>query len=422
MANADDALSDARIQAYLNAVQLLQEGVFDVVLPVGQPDYIGVLGVELMKLAESLERHFDEARKLQQIAEEVTGGLFLDDVLNRIYDSFSMVIPYNRMGCALLSADHSEVTSYWGRSDAKQLKIGPGFTARSAGSSLQQILDTGNPRILNDLEAYLEDHPDSVSTRLVLAEGVKSSLTCPLIAQGKPIGFIFFSSFEKNTYQGLHQGIFLKIAAQLSMLIEKSRLYQEIVDLNSELLLAHKVLEEQATHDALTLIYNRKAIEGLLLTQLSRAQRIGRPLAVIMVDVDLFKQFNDIYGHLVGDKVLQAVALLLSENLRDYNYVGRFGGEEFLIVLSETDGASSLAIAERLCRMIGESTFPIAERQLAVTISAGVAFAENVTAIGANDLIALADEALYEAKRTGRNRVVFKSLGPMSKIVDQPSD
>lgn len=409
MANLDEMQSDDRIQAYLNAIQSIREGLFNVVGPAGQPECIAVLGIELMKLAESLEQHFDEARKLQQIAEEVTGGLFLDDVLNRIYDSFSLVIPYDRMGCALLSDDQSEVTSFWGRSDATELKMIPGFTARSAGSSLQDILDTGNPRILNDLEAYLEQHPDSVSTRLVVAEGVRSSLTCPLIAQGKPIGFLFFSSFAKHTYQGLHQGVFLKIAAQLSMLIEKSRLYQEIVDLNRELLQAQKVLEEQATHDALTLIYNRKAIEGLLQTQLSRAQRLGRSLGVIMADIDLFKQFNDIYGHLVGDQVLQTVALSMSENLRDYNYIGRFGGEEFLIVLSETDRASTLAIAERLRRGIGEHAFPIAGRQLAVTISVGVAFAESVAGVTANDLIALADAALYAAKRNGRNRVEFRN-------------
>ncbi|HEY3325724.1 MAG TPA: sensor domain-containing diguanylate cyclase [Novimethylophilus sp.] len=401
---------DQQVQAYLDAIRSIREGISNVSIPEDQAEHIGVLGLELMKLAESLEQHFDEAKKLQQIAEEVTGGLFLDDVLNRIYDSFSLVIPYNRMGCALLSDDRSEVTSFWGRSDANDLKMMPGFTARSAGSSLQNILDTGNPRILNDLEAYLYEHPDSVSTQLVVAEGVRSSLTCPLIAQGKPIGFLFFSSFEKNTYRGLHQGVFLRIAAQLSMLIEKSRLYQEIVDLNRELMQAQKVLEEQATHDALTLIYNRKAIEGLLQVQLSRAQRLGRGLGVIMVDVDLFKQFNDIYGHLVGDKVLQAVALSMSENLRDYNYIGRFGGEEFLIVLSEADSESSMRIAERLRCAVGGHAFPIADRQLAVTISAGVAFAESVVGVQANDLIAAADEALYDAKRQGRNRVAFRHL------------
>ena len=407
MAELIDKQADHRIQAYLNAIQSIRNGVFNVSVPVDPPDAIGILGIELQNLAESLEQHFEQARKLQQIAEEVTGGLFLDDVLNRIYESFNQVIPYDRMGCALLSDDQAEVTAFWGRTNATEMKIAPGFTARSAGSSLQGILDTGKPRILNDLVAYLEEHPDSASTRLVVAEGIRSSLTCPLIAQGKPIGFLFFSSFEKHTYQDLHQGIFLKIAAQLSMLIEKSRLYQEIVDLNRELIQAHKVLEEQATHDALTLVYNRKSIEGLLQTQLSRAQRLNRPLAVVMVDVDLFKQFNDIYGHLVGDQVLQAVASTMSENLRDYNYIGRFGGEEFLIVLSETGYEATIAIAERLRSAIGGHCFPIAGRQLSVTISVGVVFTECVAEVKAHDLIALADAAMYQAKRNGRNRVEF---------------
>lgn len=402
--------ADERIQAYLRAVRSIREGVYDVDVPVGESDPIGILGMELQKLAETLEQHFDQARKLQRIAEEVTGGLLLDDVLDRVYQTFRQVIPYNRIGCALLSSDHNEVTAFWGRSEAATLKILPGYTAPLVGSSLRQILESGEPRILNDLEAHLERHPDSVSTRLVLAEGIRSSLTCPLIAQGKPIGFLFFSSFDKNTYQDLHQGVFLKIAAQLSMLIEKSRLYQEILDLNRELITAQHVLENEATHDALTGVFNRKAIDELLQMQLARSQRLDLPLAVAMVDVDLFKQFNDIYGHLVGDQVLQAVAACLSENLRDYTQVGRFGGEEFLVLMSDVEAEAAAAIAERLCARIGAQPFRIADRQLTVTVSIGVAFATRSAGLAPDNFVAQADAAMYRAKAKGRNQVEFHPL------------
>jgi signal transduction histidine kinase len=100
------------------------------------------------------------------------------------------------------------------------------------GSSLQAIIDTGRPRILNDLKAYLLEHPQSISTSLIVDEGMRSSLTCPLIAMGKPVGFMFFSSTESETYRNAHVEIFMQIAGQLSVIVEKSRLYQQLMELN----------------------------------------------------------------------------------------------------------------------------------------------------------------------------------------------
>ena len=144
-----------------------------------------------------------------------------------------------------------------GKTDVRNVKLKGGYTAKMAGSSLQQILETGHPRILNDLETYLAEHPNSAPTKLIVEEGMRSSLTCPLTAQGKPVGFLFFTSMEKNTYQSIHQDTFLQIAGQISIMIEKSRLYQQLYELNQKLLLAQRALEHQTTHDALTGIYNR---------------------------------------------------------------------------------------------------------------------------------------------------------------------
>jgi adenylate cyclase len=115
------------------------------------------------------------------------------------------------------------------RSKLPGVEIPVGYSARLEGSSLQAVLESGRPRILNDLEAYLREHPDSENTRLIVAEGMRSSLTCPLIAMGKPVGFLFFSSTTPHTYGDVHVELYLRIAEHLSVIIEKSRLYRQVV-------------------------------------------------------------------------------------------------------------------------------------------------------------------------------------------------
>lgn len=382
----------------------MREGRFDLSVSADLSDEIGKLGFDLNDLARELERKFNEANKLHEISEEVTAGVFLDDVLNRAYSSFRPVIPYDRMGCALLSDENKIATAYWGRTDAPNIRIRNGYSAPMAGSSLQNIIETGQPRILNDLEAYLEEHPASSSTKLLVAEGMHSNLTCPLISQGKSVGFLFFTSTKKNTYQNIHQEVFLQIAGQISILVEKSRLYQQLYELNEKLLAAQYELKHQAMHDALTGIYNHGAIVEHLEAQLARTTRHNQPISVIMIDVDHFKQFNDTYGHLAGDAMLKFVAARMKECLREYDYIGRYGGEEFLVVLGDADYETAVKTAERLNQVVERASVTFDGKLLAATISVGVAVAENCGIFNAAQIIAEADRELYKAKSNGRNR------------------
>ncbi|MDH4285002.1 MAG: diguanylate cyclase, partial [Gallionellaceae bacterium] len=389
------------ISEYQAAIRAMRKGKFNVSVPAEHSDEIGKLGDELNQLARELEKKFSELSKLKKISEEITAGYFLDDVLSRIYENFYPVIPYNRIGCALLSNENKEATAYWAKSDGSVIKLKNGFTAPMAGSSLQPIIETGHPRILNDLESYLAEHPASTSTRLIVEEGLRSSLTCPLITEGKPVGFLFFSSREKNTYQSIHQDIFLQIAGQVSILIEKSRLYQQLYDLNQKLILTQHNLHHQATHDALTGIYNRRAILEQLEAQLARARRHSQPLSIILLDVDHFKEFNSTYGHLAGDNVLRASASRMESCLREYDCIGRYGGEEFLAVLDNVGFETALKTAERLRHSVSADTVIFDSKQLAVTISAGVAVAENCAEVDPDKIISAADQALYKAKSNG---------------------
>ncbi len=222
---------DPRIAQYRDAAAAMKRGRFDVQVPVGD-DEVGQLGHALIDLGRVMEQQFSQIQTLAQVTVQINAGLILDEVLNQVYDSFRPLIPYDRIGLSLLEEDGQLIRSRWVRSDASQVKIGVNYLGRMAGSSLQRVIETGQPRILNDLEAYLQAQPNSKSTRLILEEGMRSSLTCPLVAMGKPIGFMFFSSMKPNTYRDAHVELFLQIAGQLAVIVEKSRLYQQLVELN----------------------------------------------------------------------------------------------------------------------------------------------------------------------------------------------
>ena len=223
---------DERIIKYREAAEKMKLGQFKTDISIGEKDEIALLGKALMELGRTLETKFEEINILAKVTEKINAGLLLEDVLNQVYDSFRPIIPYDRIGFSLIEENGKRVRARWTRSDLPVIKIGEGYSALLESSSLQTILDTGKPRILNDLEDYLKNHPQSESTRLILQEGIRSSLTCPLIALGKPIGFMFFSSTQTHCYEKLHVQLFQQIAGQLAQIVEKSRLYQQLVELN----------------------------------------------------------------------------------------------------------------------------------------------------------------------------------------------
>jgi two-component system, cell cycle response regulator len=180
---------------------------------------------------------------------------------------------------------------------------------------------------------------------------------------------------------------------------------QRILDLQSELVAAREALRVQATHDNLTGIANRGAILDALRSELSRASRDRRPVAVLMADVDRFKQINDTRGHQAGDEVLREVAHRMKSAMRNYDAVGRYGGEEFLVVLPGGDGDGALAQAERIRDAIGSAPFRAGGSVFGITCSLGISWRDPASAEDADALIREADLALYNAKARGRNRV-----------------
>ena len=182
---------------------------------------------------------------------------------------------------------------------------------------------------------------------------------------------------------------------------------KRIIDLQAALMEAQRALRFDASHDGLTSIWNRSAILDLLIGEMERSRRNRDSMGIIMADIDFFKKINDSHGHLVGDAVLREVGDRLHSGLRSYDSVGRYGGEEFLVVVPGCDALNLKVTAERLRRRVADTPVETAAGPVSVTISLGLAATQTTASslMGREALLHDADQALYAAKAAGRNRV-----------------
>ncbi len=193
--------------------------------------------------------------------------------------------------------------------------------------------------------------------------------------------------------KGLSEGDkekFTILASQFALALWRVKLYEEI--------------ERIAITDSLTDVYTRRYALGRFQEEVKRAGMRHTQLSFLMIDVDLFKDFNDKYGHLTGDQILREVGLLIKENIREIDIAGRYGGEEFCVILPDTDRQGAIYAAERIRQAVEKAVIKAYDAQVQITLSIGVSTYPH-NAQGMEGLIDRADSALYAAKRDGRNRV-----------------
>ena len=235
---------------------------------------------------------------------------------------------------------------------------------------------------------------------------------------------ILLSSREtkQDIVQGLESGAddYLTKPYDAEELKARLRAGERILELEDRLVEARESMRFQATHDILTSLWNRGVIVELVSREVVRARREKSCNAVMMCDIDHFKKVNDQNGHAAGDDVLREVARRLQTSVRSYDMVGRYGGEEFLVVLNKCDPSSAVARAENLRNIVAAKPILLSTKSMTVTISIGVALTTDFPNRDADDILHAADMALYAAKEAGRNCIRLAQPGSLPQAPEAP--
>jgi diguanylate cyclase (GGDEF)-like protein len=250
--------------------------------------------------------------------------------------------------------------------------------------------------------------PDVFSARIVpeLADfyqraHILSNAIFPLAWQGGILGLVYFSSSTRRSFDPDEVAFLETLVSQATTTLAGTQLYRELEE-------ASRIQHFLARTDALTGIPNRRYIDEVLKAEAARAERYAEPMSIFIADLDHFKRLNDAFGHQAGDEALKHVASLARQSCRDADFVGRWGGDEFLFILPCTAGRGARAVAERFRQAVHDTDFEGTrfDSSLRLSVSAGVAEARR-SLNGIARLIDAADAALYRAKEFGRNRVVI---------------
>lgn len=241
--------------------------------------------------------------------------------------------------------------------------------------------------------------------------GLEGVQVCQKIREHKdrPYTYILLLSArtqKEDLLRGLESGADDYLTKPFDAQELRARLHvgQRILQLQDGLMVAGAELLFRATHDSLTGISNRGVILDVLRRERSRQVRGNGSFGIVLLDVDHFKRVNDTYGHLCGDAVLQEVVRRITSTVRAYDTVGRYGGEEFLVVAPSSDASNVLGLAERIRRAVEAHPISTAAGEISITVSLGAAVSSGAAPVNPEVMLSTADEALYRAKEGGRNR------------------
>ena len=264
------------------------------------------------------------------------------------------------------------------------------------------------------LELLERDDAPTLALLDLVMPGLNGDQICRVVRERVRERYIYLllltaKSHKSDLIHGLNAGADDYLVKPVDPMELKARLNtgRRILGLQDQLIAAREAMRRQAMRDSLTGAWNHAAILDILQRELTRSERDGAPFSVLLADLDHFKRVNDTFGHLAGDEALCEAHRRMATAMRPYDMIGRYGGEEFLIVLPGCDETDALRIGERLRDAVADQPLRHDGEEISVTISAGAVVHDPSTPADARALLQAADQALYRAKHAGRNRVVL---------------
>jgi len=350
------------------------------------------VSMEKEYLREQLSEREEELSVINRSSAIMTSSLDIQGIYDSFIEELRKVVDVSWAALVLIGENDayflalsSEIGSVWQAGERIPLK----------GTATEWVVTHKETVVESDLT--LESQ--FVTAEAHIKQGVRSIAYLPLIAKGKAIGSLIVASRNPSAYSKRHITLLEQLAYQIAMHIENSRLYAEV--------------EEKARIDELTELLNRRSLDEVMASEISRHSRYGGVFSLIILDLDSFKAFNDNYGHLAGDRLLRKIGSTMKTTIRSADQAFRYGGDEFAILLPNTPIDAADQMARRIRRQVASK---IKAGDIPVTASLGLA---NWPADGLSpdELIAAADAALYQAKRDGGNRSHCAS-GPLLPLND----
>ncbi len=342
---------------------------------------------EIEKMSQGLNQKLLELYSLYQIGLALSTTLDLDEIFNLFQKIFQKTLKVDRFGIFLVDQSNSRLilhTSFGAPPKKAKAKISfkPGEDIFGEAFTSEKPIHVPDIKTENRYK-YFDDGTDH-----------GSFLVLPLLLQkNQALGVISLYRTETNSFKKNEISLFTKIANEVSKVIDKTLLFRQT--------------KELSITDDLTGLFNRRYFNERIEREVQRSRRYKRPLTVLMIDIDYFKNYNDINGHLMGDEILKQIGHILEDNVRKSDILARYGGEEFVVILPEIEKTRALQVAEKLRSTIEAKEFPLEKNQPhgKLTISLGIASLHD-DSLKTKELVDFADRALYKAKAAGRNRVV----------------
>lgn len=328
-----------------------------------------------------------EANTLREISTIITSELDLNTTINAILTQAEKILPFDTASVQILNGDILEIVGGHGWRKPGNLT---GISIPIPGDNPNtRVIQSIKPLIIGDV---IELYP-SMKDIFEEYEG-HSWIGFPLVIRNAIIGMLTFDKKEKNFFTVEHRNIGKSFASHVAIALENARNFQKINNLSMT--------------DPLTETGNRRAFFNHMDYQEKLFNRYGTNFSMIMLDIDFFKNINDKYGHQTGDRILKDIADKIKLVIRDSDIVCRYGGEEFAVILPQSDEADAFEIAERIRKEV-KTNIKLADKNDSVTICNGCASFNSLETRTIDKLISSADNALYYAKRNGRNKTINAS-------------